>query len=376
VNSTSRPLTGTRVVDLSRLLPGNYCTLILALLGAEVIKVEDRGAGDYIRQYGTQVDGAGAVHHMVNRGKKSIALDLRKDEDRELFDELVRRSHILVESFRPGALERLGYSKQRLAELRSDLVVVSISGFGQDGPLANKPAHDINFLAFAGLLERTGERNRPPVVPPIPLVDLLAGLYPALMAVAFRAQAIQTGIGATIDTAMAEAIALLPTSVMAEILAGAPVGGRGDFRLGGGRANYEVYEALDGYIAVAAQEVPFWRNLCEVASLGSLVERQMDPDAQEEIHGRLAQFFGARTRNEIAELFGTHDACVFPVDSYEEMLQSEQAIARGYVTKAADSSMPILAFPVVVDGNRLSTDLPAPSHGEHSEEIVRWLRGN
>jgi alpha-methylacyl-CoA racemase len=370
------PLTGVRVVDMTRLLPGNFATLAMALLGADVIKVEDTGPGDYIRHYGTQVDGAGAVHHLANRGKRSITLDLKSDADRAVFESLVRTSQVLLESYRPGVLARLGYPPERLHELRPDLVIASISGYGATGPMAQKPGHDLNFLAFSGLLHRLGEKDQPPVVPPIPLADLLGGLIPALMVLAYIRKAEATGVGAVIDVAMAETVALLPTSLIAEILAGAPVGGRGDFKLGRGLASYGVYPTSDGWITVVAQEERFWAALCDVAGLADYRDRRTDPGAQAGIRARLSEFFAPLTRAEVEKLFDGHDGCVSPVLSYEEMLESPQAQARGYLGEADGLPIPALTFPAVVDGRRLPERGPAPRQGEHSDEIRNELTGD
>jgi len=365
------PLAGVRVLDLTRLLPGNFATLALALLGADVIKVEDTGAGDYIRHYGTQVDGAGAIHHLANRGKRSITLDLKADADRAVFESLVGTSQVLLESYRPGVLARLGYPAERLHELRPDLVIASISGYGATGPLAQKPGHDLNFLAFSGLLHRLGEKDQLPVIPPIPLADLLGGLVPALMVLAYIRKAEATGVGAVIDVAMAETVALLPTSIMAEILAGAPVGDRGDFKLGRGLASYGVYPTTDGYVAVVAQEERFWQTLCDVTGLDDYRDRRSDPAAQDGIRRKLTEFFSPLTRADVEKLFDGHDGCVSPVLSFEEMLASSQAEARGYLGQAEGLPIRALAFPAMVDGHRLPERGSAPHQGEHSAEIRR-----
>jgi crotonobetainyl-CoA:carnitine CoA-transferase CaiB-like acyl-CoA transferase len=352
---------------MTRLLPGNYATLILAGLGADVIKVEDRGAGDYVRRYGTQVDGASAIHQLANRGKRSIALDLKNEADRGVFDKLVGGSHVLLHSFRVGVMDRLGYSASTLHELRPDLVVCSISGFGSDGPMAGAPGHDLSFLAWSGFLDRNGLAGEAPVVPAVPLVDLLAGLMAALFTVPYIRRAERLGVGADIDAPLAESIALLPSSLMAEVLAGTPVGGRGEFKLGAGRPDYAVYETADGHIALVAQEDHFWSAVVDVTGLGELGSRRSDPQVQPEIRRRLAEFFAGRTRAEAVEAFAGREPCVVAVQSYEEMLASEHASARGYLEPG--DRMPAVTLPVTVDGARLTIDRPAPRQGEHGEEI-------
>jgi crotonobetainyl-CoA:carnitine CoA-transferase CaiB-like acyl-CoA transferase len=377
VNPDSAPLEGIRVLDLTRLLPGNYCTLVMAALGADVIKVEDHGAGDYIRRYGTQVEGTGVIDHQVNRGKRSICLDLKDPVQRGHFEALVATSSILVESFRPGTLDKLGYPVARLHELRPDLVIASISGFGADGPLASAHAHDLNFMALSGLLDRLGEIGGDPLPLPIPLADLLGGLVSALFTIPYLRRAEATGHGAVIDAPLFEALALMPSSLLSEIVAGTKtgmtVGGRGEFKLGAGLATYAVYAAKDGHVALVAQEAHFWAGLVEVVGLEDLSTRQADPDAQDAIRARLTAFFGARTKAEIEAAFAGRPACISLLQSYEEMLTSPHATARGYVRTDPDAPVPELVLPVTVDGARPRATRPAPAQGEHTTEILAEL---
>jgi alpha-methylacyl-CoA racemase len=367
------PLAGTRVLDLTRLLPGNYCTLVMAALGADVIKVEDKGAGDYIRVYGTQVEGTGALHRIVNRGKRSICLDLKAAADRDAFERLIATSHILVESFRPGTLARLGYPTERLHVIRKSLIICSISGFGSDGPLAHTPGHDLNFMALSGLLHHHGPVGEAAVPLPIPLADLLAGINAALFTIPFVAKAAASGVGAVIDTPIIEALALLPTSLIAEILAGKDVGGRGEFALGGGLATYAVYPLADGEVTVAAQEQHFWDDLVDLTGMGDLREQHREPSAQPEIRARLSKFFERLTRDEIERLTEDRSSCITVVDSYQRMLESDHAVARGYLVQDPHEPLTMLQLPVTVDGRRLTTNRRAPNQGEHTQEILDAL---
>jgi crotonobetainyl-CoA:carnitine CoA-transferase CaiB-like acyl-CoA transferase len=268
-------------------------------------------------------------------------------------------------------MARLGLGPERLHELRPDLVIASISGFGADGPLAAHPGHDISYLAFSGLLDRIGLVGGAPVVPPVPLVDLLAGVFPAVGILAYRLRAERTGLGAVIDAPMVEAVSLLPSSLLADVLGGAVVPGRGEWRLGSGLATFAVYPAADGNVSVAAQEPQFWRNLCDVVGMSDLADRQRDPDAQSIIGARLTAFFGSRTRAEIEHAFEGRDACVTPVLSVEEMIVSDHAVAREYIDREGPHAVPVPELPFTVDGRRLRTDRPAPAQGADQQEIVR-----
>jgi crotonobetainyl-CoA:carnitine CoA-transferase CaiB-like acyl-CoA transferase len=355
------------------MLPGGFCTLALAMLGADVIKVEDRGAGDYQREFGHKIAGASASHHVVNRNKRSIALDLKSSDDREVFEELVGTAQVLVESFRPGTMRKLGYPAEELHRLQPSLVIADISGYGADGPLAHSAGHDINFLAFSGLLDRMGEPGRPPIVPPVPIADLLGGgLLPALMIVACLRRAESSGRGSVVDVSIAEAMAVLPGLPLTDLLAGDKVRGRGELDMSGGLACYSVYATLDGYVAVGALEDRFWQQLCDVAQLPQHRSGHLDLHAQAAIRTDLEAFFATRTKGEIERMMSGRDACVTPVLSYEEMVVSDHAHDRSLV--AVDSQpFPMPAFPVVLDGARLPEGRPAPTQGEHSTELLAEL---
>jgi crotonobetainyl-CoA:carnitine CoA-transferase CaiB-like acyl-CoA transferase len=365
------PLAGVRVLDMTRMLPGNLCTLSLAMLGADVIKIEDTGAGDYQRIFGHQVDGVGACNHMVNRNKRSITLNLKLERDRAAFEELVGSSAVLVESFRPGTLDKLGYPVSRLHELRPDLVIASISGYGATGPLAQVAGHDINYLAFSGILHRMGSRDGSPALPPLPLADVVGGgLVPAMLITSYLRQAESTGQGVWIDASMTDAMTLLPHVTLADVVAGAEVPGRASTINDGGLACYSSYPVRDGEVVVGALEEKFWGLVCDV--VGGMDHFRTDhwnPDIQAPARARLAGFFAGRTRAEVAELFDGLDACVSIVQSYEEMLGTPQAQARGYLVRGP-GPMPVLGFPARVDGRALAETRPAPSQGEHNVEVL------
>lgn len=361
---------------MTRLLPGSVCTHILARLGADVVKVEDRNRGDYQRDFGRQIDGASASHQLFNRGKRSISLDLKTNADRLVFDEMIRRSHVLVESFRPGVLDRLGYPEDRLRAMRRDLVITHITGYGSSGPLAAHAGHDINYIAFSGLLDRCGSDGGPPVIPPVPIADVVGGgIVPALLITAYIHRAEMFGEGAVIDASMADTVALLPNMVIAEILSGAPATpGRGLSPFSGGLACYGIYAVQDGYVAVGALEERFWNELCDVADLSQLRANHLAPEKQEEIYTALSAYFACLSRDEVERRFAGRDACVSPVLSYEEMLSSPHATSRHFVEPSQPGeSMQNLAFAAMVDGRRLPIERPAPRHGQHTTEVLRDL---
>jgi alpha-methylacyl-CoA racemase len=371
---TATPLAGVRVLDLTRLLPGNYCCWLLGALGADVLKIEDPGNGDYMRSFGIQVDGQGSTHQLVNRGKRSAVVSLKHEEGVEVFRRLVAEADVVVSSFRPGVLERLGLGYAELSRIRPSLVHAEISSFGGDSPLAAVAAHDLNCVAVSGLLERLGPADSAPVIPPVPLSDVVGGgLTPALGIVALVLAARTTGQGAHLDASLAEGLSLLPNLVVADILAGGEMPGRSANDFDGGLACYDVYAVRDGCVSVGAVEQPFWRALCNDLGVPELVEIQNDPSRQDEIRARLGAALAPFTRDELDARFAGRDVCVLPVRSYEEMLEHPQSAARGLVRRDPLLPMPVLAPPFVIDGVRPPESRPAPRQGEHTLEVLQEL---
>jgi crotonobetainyl-CoA:carnitine CoA-transferase CaiB-like acyl-CoA transferase len=366
-------LDGVRVVDFTRLLPGGYCTWLLATLGADVIKVEQPGRGDYQREYGFEAGPRGsAMFQLVNQGKRSIALDLKDPEARPALDALLASADIVVEGFRPGVASRLGIDFADMLARRPELVCVSISGFGTESPLRDRAAHDINYLAFSGVLHRLVQSGEG--IPEIPLADIIGGgLMPALNVLALLLRSRQTGQGGMADMALVDGVPLLPTDFTSANMVGMTVPPKSELELSGHAPHYRVYALKDGHVAVGALEDPFWRRLCE--RLG-LAEHAALPRPQRgaEIGGLLSRKFAAMTRDEVEAMFGTEDACVSLVLPPAEMLSSPHALARQYTASApADDALPRLGSPFFFDGARQFIDGPAPFPGQDSEAILREL---
>ena len=367
------PLNGVRVLDLTRLLPGNYCTWLLSALGAEVVKVEDPGAGDYMRDFGAQVDGMGATHHVANRGKSSIVIDLKSPSGVEVFLELVARADVVVESFRPGVLDRLGVGWNRLREVRPSLVLTSISGFGATGPLSAVAGHDINYMAFSGMLDRLGNGTAPPMVPAVPMADLIGGgLVPALGTVSLVMRALRTGEGGRVESSLAEAVAVLPSLILCDRLSGAEIAPTGHDPYDGGRAWYRTYALADrGHVAVGAVEERFFGTLCTLVGRPDLIPAQHDPERQDEIADVLRDEFGGLTRAEAEAKYGDEDTCVVLVNDFDDMVASAHAVERGLIRTDPALPMPVPVAPLIIDGSRLPERGPAPRQGEHTESVLR-----
>ncbi len=319
------PLTGVRVLDLSRLLPGPFATMILAGLGAEVVKVEDLDGGDYMRWMPPLHDGTGAMFTALNRGKRSLRLDLKSRRGRELFLALVRGSGVLVESFRPGVIDRLGLGVEALWDVNPRLVVCSISGFGQDGPDRLRAGHDLNYLARAGVLAITAEPGGRPVIPGVQIADVGGGAQSAVIAIlAALRNAGQTGRGSHCDVAMLDGLMSWMSPHIAAVRHGGAAG-PSTMLLNGAHPCYHVYRCADGWITVAALEPKFWDRLCELLDLGELRDRAFATGAAgDDAVRRLEEVFLGGTRAEWRARLGEVDTCCEPVLSVVELMDDPQ----------------------------------------------------
>jgi alpha-methylacyl-CoA racemase len=366
------PLSEIRILDLTRLLPGNYCTLLLSDLGADVVKVEEPGQGDYIRWTPPLVDSEGAIHRALNRGKRSVTLNLREEEGAALLRRLVEGADALVESFRPGVMDGMGVGYPTLSEDKPQLVYAAITGYGQDGPYRGRAGHDIDYIGFAGVLHATGTPDGPPVLPAVQIGDFGGGMAAAVGISAALAEAARTGRGRYIDVSMLDVVTSWSAVLAAWYLGTGEVPVRGGMPLTGGLACYRVYATADGkHLAVGALEPRFWRTLCEALGLHDLVDGHLDPSRQEEIAGRLSATFRTRTRDQWVEDLADLDACVGPVNDVSEGVEDPQVAHRGGLA-AADGS-PLGPGPAIrVSGHRREIR-PAPALGEHTVEVLEEL---
>lgn len=365
----SLPLEGVRVLDLTRLLPGNFCTLLLADLGADVVKIEEPGRGDYIRLTPPLVGGQGAVHRALNRGKRSMTLDLKAEGGPDLLLRLVGEADALVESFRPGVLDRLGVGWDALSREAPKLVYCALTGYGQDGPYRDRVGHDINYIGYSGILEATGTPGGPPVLPAVQVGDLGGGMAGALGIVASLGQAAREGRGRLVDVSMLDVSMSWAAVLSSWFLAAGEVSPRGATPLTGGLACYRSYRCADGrFVAVGALEPRFWRALCHAVGVEDLIEAHLDPGRQEEVAGRLEDAFGSRPRDEWVERLAGLEACVGPVNDVEEALTDPQIRHRGMLAEVDGRAVgPGPAIRLAEGGGAMR---PAPTLGEHTIEIL------
>ena len=330
-------------MDLTRLLPGAYCTMLLARLGADVIKVEEPGRGDYMRL-------EAGLFEAVNRNKRSVELDLKSERGKEVLLRLVDSAHVLVEGNRPGVMQRLGLGWDVLRARNARLVMCSITGYGQDGPFASRAGHDLNYMAVAGGLGLNGEREGPPVPLSVQVADIGGGgLQPALEILAALLGVERGGEGRWIDVSMTDGAIGFLAMAFASNQSGDRVS-RGDARLTGRYPCYRVYACADGrYYSVAALEPKFWKALCDAVERHDLVDVQFSDDL--EAHERVEDVFRKRTRDEWERILEGLDVCCEPVLDLDEVASHPQLRARGSLTATGR----------------------APELGEHTEEILREL---
>lgn len=372
-------LSGFQILDLTRLLPGAFCTLLLSDFGARVIKVEEPGLGDPLRAAPPFVGTSSLPFAVLNRNKQSIALDLKSEGGRDVFRRLAERSDVLVESFRPGVMKRLGLVYETLAKANPGLVYCSITGYGQTpGPWRDRAGHDLNYLAVSGLLS-LGDPARP-TVPAIQLADLSGGMTAAMSILAALLSRVRTGQGATLDVSMTDGLFALMGYQMAEFLTLGMAAGDGFRRLHGTVPCYRLYRTKDGgHIAVAALEPKFWQGFCEAIGRADLAAEQWAPGLRSaEIAAELEKLFLAKTKAEWEKVFRRADACSEPVRMLSESVLDARLRDRG-VFFSVPLSLSKGAGGPSVRGFRLAvqpTESPPegtapPGLGEHTDVILR-----
>ncbi len=367
------PLLGVRVLDLSRLLPGPYASLVLADLGADVIKIEDRSGGDYLRWMPPLAGEQSGAFHALNRNKRSLALDLKAPGGPGVLKRLAATADVVLESFRPGVLDRLGVGWTALREANPRLVLCSISGYGQEGPYRALAGHDLDYCAIAGVLAVNGPAERPLPLG-VQVADLCGGAWPAvtgILAALLRRNA--TGLGAHVDISMTDgAAAMLAMPQAMADARGTPLRRETEL-LNGGAASYRVYRTADGrHVALGALEPRFFSRFCAAVGRPELAERQFDGD-QGALLEELTRTFATRTRDQWERLGLEHDCCLAPVLEGNEPKADPQLRFRGLYleveTPWEGKAIPSLATPVRLAG--VSPPLrPAPRLGADTDAVL------
>jgi crotonobetainyl-CoA:carnitine CoA-transferase CaiB-like acyl-CoA transferase len=363
------PLRGVRVLDLTRLLPGPVCTQHLADLGADVVKVEDTGAGDYAPP---------ALRALVNRNKRGLQIDLKQPGGAEAFLLLARDADVVVEGFRPGAMARLGLGYAEVAAVNPRIVYCSLTGYGQDGPYRDRPGHDLNYCGHAGVADQLGAGADRLALSNLPVADLLGGALTAAMGIlAAVFDAARTGRGRHVDIAMADGALAHAVMPLATLAAHGRTRRAGTDTLTGGLACYALYRTADDrFLAVGALERKFWDALCDVIERADLKPKHRSGDAAAEarVRDELAAIFGARPLAHWEARFARADCCVSPVHTLEEALADPHFRARGMVLEGVHPTLGALtqlASPVKMSRHRFALQRHAPRPGEHTVELLR-----
>jgi crotonobetainyl-CoA:carnitine CoA-transferase CaiB-like acyl-CoA transferase len=365
-------LQGIRVLDTSRLLPGPFLTMILADMGADVVKVEDPRVGDYLRAYPPVKGGMSGMFLAVNRGKRSIALDLKAPAGRDAFLRMAEKADVVVESFRPGVMQRLGVGYDALAARNPRIVVCSISGYGQTGPYTERAGHDLDYIALAGVLAMGGRAGDAPMLPGVPIADLAGGaLWSATAILGALVGRNRTGKGAHLDISMTEGALALLTPEVGNMDCGARLA-RGFGALHGGLAGYGVYRTKDDrYLAVGALEPKFWVALNQaIGRPPNIAEIVGERHEQAKTRAELQAIFETKTAAEWNELLANHDCCVELVIEPVELPAHPLHRAREvfFEIDGGQGVGPILQVRTPV--GMPASPAPPPKLGQHTREVL------
>ncbi|MDQ4061040.1 MAG: CoA transferase [Pseudomonadota bacterium] len=341
-------LAGVKVLDLSQYIPGPLASLLLADMGAEVLKIEPP-SGDEMQNLGPRDDQDGPVfYRALNAGKTTRRMNLKDPDARDEFLTLVHEADVLIESFRPGVMARLGLDYATLSALNPGLIYCSMSGYGATGSLARTAGHDANYLALAGVLDRNGD-DRPVFFDP-PLADVSGSLFAAIAILGALIGRRATGRGCEIDLALADVVMPLQLLQVADFGANGSVPERRGTYLNGGAAYYQVYRTSDHrFVVLGGVEPKFWRAFCEAAERPDWIERQSEPLPQTELIGELSSFFEKLSLAQCVERFSAADCCFSPVLNLGEALRSPRIMERGLVQTGPSSDLQAL-FPALIDG--------------------------
>ncbi|HEV8672636.1 MAG TPA: CoA transferase [Methylomirabilota bacterium] len=375
---------GVRVLDLSRMLAGPYGSMLLADLGAEVIKIEEPGGGDPMRAMGPPfLDGESAYFLAINRNKKSVVLDLERPEGREVFLDLCRVADVVWENFRPGVMARLGCEPATLRGLNPRLIVCSISAFGQSGPYRDWPAFDLALQAMGGAMSITGEEGRPPVRMGLPMGDLAGGMFGALAVAGALFRRAQTGEGTTIDLSLLDCQVSLLTYVAQYYWTDGRVPGR----VGSGHASvvpYQAFATQDGFLVVAVFAEKFWTSFCRAIDRSDLVaDPRFDSNPKRverkaELIPLLEAIFLARATSEWLARLQREGVPAAPIQRVDQVLSDPQVLLREMVVDLEHpkvGTVKTLGTPIKPAGAPPFHPAPPPALGEHTDAILGGLLG-
>ena len=370
-------LDGLHVLDLSRLLPGPLCTLILGDLGADVVKVEQPEIGDYARFAPPLIGDTGSAFLMLNRNKRSITLNLKNAEAKEILHKLATKADVFVESYQPGVAERLGVGYSAIRKVNEHIIYCSISGYGQTGPYRNLVGHDLNYAAYSGAIGATGLKGGPPVIPAVQIADIQSAIYAAAAITAALYRREKTGEAEFIDVSMMDTAVASMIMPLSFHFAGASTE-RGESFLSGGAPFYNVYETKDRrFISIASLEPKFWVELCNALGLEEYQDQQIvSAEVSQQIRAALAEKFREKKRDEWVKILNEREIPCAPVYDVSEVPADPQVRARKMIFEMeteAFGKLNQLATPIRISHNPLVVRSGPPKLGQHTLEILRGL---
>ncbi len=372
------PLEGLLILDFTRLLPGPFATQLLGNLGADVIKIEDTGFGDYMRTVPPSIQGVSYAYLMVNRGKRSLAVNLKTKEGREILYKLVPKADVVIEQFRPHVMRELGMDYKTLSKLNRKLVYCSFSGYGQTGPAKDVPGHDITFEAHAGILGVSGDHDGRPAIPGVPMADLASGFNAAMSILAALRTSDKTGKGEFVDVSIFDTAVSLMVLNLARYLATGEEPVAGETLLTGTFPFYNLYETADGgWLAVAVVEPKFWQRMCEILEVPDLTDAQFaDEREKARVVTTLRSRFRSKPKAEWERLFAEANLPIVGVRTVAELVRDPHVRARELlpvVDVPGLWKMQVLAHPAKHTVSTARNLARAPSQGEDTEAILRSL---
>jgi formyl-CoA transferase len=377
------PLSGVRVLDLTRVVAGPYCSMFLGDLGADVVKIEQPGAGDDTRGWGPPFAGGESAYYLcINRNKQSLTLDLKSQRAVELLRDLVKAADVIIENFRPGTMERLGLGEKELRELNPRLIYASLTGFGADGPMSDWPGYDLIVQAWGGLMSITGTPEGEPVKVGVAIIDLVAGLMlgKAITAALFAREKI--GVGQRIDTSLLEAEVASLINVGSNYL----VGGKVPTRWGNAHPNivpYQNFQTADGYLVIGVASEVIWKRFCEAIGQRDLINDPRFADNSKRVENRreliaiLSKTFLQRRNDAWFKLLTDAEVPCAPVQTIDQVFQAPQVLQRDMLIEVdhpTAGKVRMAGIPVKFSVTPASVRMPPPLLGEHNEAILRtWL---